>query len=245
METEILFHQLKDKLKQLADANHLLSEQVTIAGKDLTVEEAIGKPHRQDYPLQKGKDKLLQAIFKDAAGQAFTDQGGYFRGTLAEVLDWPLQTNFDRAVFVACLNAVLRYLGLIQQTVHCKDEEPEECAAKIVPLIRQDYGNPNIAQVGFQPALLGALAAAFPLRVLDLDPDRIGTNKNGIKVEDGEGALADVLDWADLVLATGSTITNGTICNFLDTGKPVIFYGTTIAGAAYLMGWKRYCGCAR
>lgn len=28
-------------------------------------------------------------------------------------------------------------------------------------------------------------------------------------------------------------------------GKPVIFYGTTIAGAAYLMGWDRFCAASK
>ena len=52
--------------------------------------------------------------------------------------------------------------------------------------------------------------------------------------------LADAIDWADLLLVTGTTIVNGTIEPFL-TDKPVLFYGTTIAGAAEMMGWKRFC----
>jgi hypothetical protein len=54
-----------------------------------------------------------------------------------------------------------------------------------------------------------------------------------------------VLARCDLILATGSTISNGTIKNFLRPDKPCLFYGTTLSGAAYLMGWNRYCACAR
>ena len=50
-----------------------------------------------------------------------------------------------------------------------------------------------------------------------------------------------MLGWAELVLCTGSTLANASIENFLDIGKEVLFYGTTGAGAAALMDWKRLC----
>ena len=143
------------------------------------------------------------------------------------------------------MNAVMAYLGLIHHTVHCRDEEPEECAANIIPFIRENYGNPKIAMIGYQPAILEALSKHYALRVLDLDPDRIGSKINGVMVEDGESAMREVLDWCQLIVSTGSTLSNGTISNFLNTGREIVFYGTTIAGAAHLMGWKRYCACAR
>ena len=46
--------------------------------------------------------------------------------------------------------------------------------------------------------------------------------------------------WCDLLLVTGTTLVNGTLPIFLGA-KPIVFYGTTIAGAAYLMGWERFC----
>ena len=86
------------------------------------------------------------------------------------------------------------------------------------------------------------LGAEFSLRLLDLDPDNIGTNKFGIVVE-GEESRDDVIAWADLLLVTGTTLVNNTIETFLDK-KPILFYGTTIAGAAHLMGWERFCACS-
>ncbi len=50
------------------------------------------------------------------------------------------------------------------------------------------------------------------------------------------------MNWADIFLVTGTTLLNGTIGDFL-RDKPIIFYGTTIAGAAYLVGWERFCTC--
>lgn len=66
----------------------------------------------------------MQATLHGAPGQAYTDMPGNYTGTLAEVLALPLVNNFQRAAFIASLNAVLRYLGLVNKTVHCRDKEP-------------------------------------------------------------------------------------------------------------------------
>ena len=62
-------------------------------------------------------------------------------------------------------------------------------------------------------------------------------------VEDGrvDGVSTAVCDWADLVLCTGSTVCNGSIVNFLHLKDKILFYGTTLAGAAALMGLPRIC----
>lgn len=240
-----LFEDLREKLREIAQDNDLLSENVTITCKGLTVEEAIGNPKRQDFPLVKGKEKLLQATFRGAHGQAFTDQPGIFNGNLADIIDGPLDSNFDLALFTATLNAVLRYLGLIEKTVHCKDEEPEKCSDELVVFLKEKYNNPKVTLIGYQPSIFEKLSKNFDLRVLDLDDERIGTEHFGIIVENGETARDDALEWADVVLVTGSTLANGTIGPFLTLDKPVIFYGTTIAGAAYLLGLERFCECGK
>ncbi len=55
---------------------------------------------------------------------------------------------------------------------------------------------------------------SFDVRVLDLDPDNIGKTKYGVLIEDGEKDLDEVLNWAEVLLVTGSTVVNGTIVNF-------------------------------
>ena len=63
-----------------------------------------------------------------------------------------------------------------------------------------------------------------------------------MKVEDGIKDYDEVvMDYADLVLCTGSTACNGSIVNFIDIGKEVVFYGTTFSGGAVLMDQKRSC----
>jgi len=45
------------------------------------------------------------------------------------------------------------------------------------------------------------------------------------------------------VYTSDKKLVNGTIEAFLGE-TPVLFYGTTIAGAAHLMGWDRFCPCS-
>jgi hypothetical protein len=234
-----IYDTLKKQALELCRRENLLQEHITVKARTLTTQEAIGNPEDQDFPLQKGNERLMQAEFRGAKGQAFTDRFGDFEGTLADIFGMPLENNFRRAVFVASLNAVMRSLGRIKGTVHCRDEEPKTCAEALVRHIKERYGSVKITQAGFQPRMIQALAPEFPLRVLDLDPENIGTEKFGITVE-GPDKTAEAAAWADLLLVTGTVLANGTIDMFL-TGKPVIFYGTTIAGAAALMGWDRFC----
>ena len=161
------------------------------------------------------------------------------RGPSSRSVNLPLENNHQRAVFVASLNAVLKYLGRIEKTIHCRDDEPAQCGKALAPYLKDRYSGAKIAQVGFQPRMVENLAGAHPLRVLDMDPDNIGTQKFGITIESAEH-MEDAVNWADLLLITGTTLANGTI-NPLLGRKPIVFYGTTIAGAAYLMGWERFC----
>lgn len=220
----------------------LMDEIIEVVAAPLSVEQAIGHPQGDDFPIQKGKEKLMEARFKGAKGQAFTDTYGNYQGTLATISALDLADLRSRAVFVATLNAVMSYLDQAQGTLHCKDRGPGDCAQEIVGYIREKYGHPKIGMIGYQPAMIGALSTKFPLRVLDLDPDNIGQIKHGALIEDGE-SQHDVLAWADILLVTGTTLANGTIDQFV-TDIPVVFYGTTIAGAAALMGWERFCPCS-
>lgn len=236
-----VYRALLERAHELAAANKLLRAKVRVKAKVLTTEEAIGNPEEDDFPLQKGKERLMEAEFLGARGQAFTDRFGDFEGTLAEVLSTRPETNFRRAVFVATLNAMLRGLDLADKTIHCRDNEPTVCAGHLVRYLEERCQGAGIVQIGFQPRMIETVSRRFSLRVIDLDPDNIGTRPFDVAIE-GPEATNDAIRWADLLLVTGSTLVNGTIGSFL-TPKPVIFYGTTIAGAAFLMGWERFCGC--
>ena len=234
-----LFEEIKSKALRFCRQNDLLSEKILVRARTLSAEEAIGNPEGDDFPLQKGRERLMQAEFRGARGQAFTDRFGDFEGALAEIFRMPLANSYRRAVFLAALNAVFKHLGHIESTIHCRDHGPAECAGSLRSHLQERFGRVKITQVGFQPRMAEALGAGFPMRLLDLDQDNIGREKFGIMVE-GPEVTDEAVAWADLLVVTGTTLVNGTIGRFL-TGKPVVFYGTTIAAPAYLMGWTRFC----
>lgn len=230
---------VRDKGARLWEEHGLMEENVTVKAGPLTVKQAIGEPGMGDFPIQKGKEKLMEAVFRGFRGQAFTDEYGDFSGKLAEIAALPMVTNFNRAIFVATLNAVMNALGKTRGTIHCKDGGPRDCAQSMPDFIQQTYGVRRVAVIGFQPAMAESLSRELEIRLLDLDPDNIGQIKRGVLVEGPESA-ADVLQWAELLVVTGTTLANDSIGQFL-IDKPVLFYGTTIAGAASLMQWDRFC----
>ena len=242
---ENLFAKLRDGFMAIIRERGLLASRIDIRLKSLTPEEAIGITKRRDFPIITGKEVMLQAEYEGALGQVFTDSPAVFSGTLEDILALDItHDSHARSLFIAALNAVMRRLGLVEGTLHCKNDEPELCAKDFASYIAENYGKPKIALVGYQPALLEKLSSVFELRVLDLNADNIGQTRYGIRVEHGVDDYQSVVrGWAELVLCTGSTLTNGTVVNFIDIGKPVIFFGTTIAGAAVILGLKRVCFC--
>ena len=236
------YNDVKERFFSLIKEKELMSSKVeVVSARTLTPQEVIGKPERNDFPLLKGKEVMIQADFKGSLGQAFTDMPGNYSGSLGEILTMSLDNNFKRAIFIAALNAVLRYLNYISKTVHCKDKEPGECAAHLVDYVKERFGNPRIAFIGLQPAMMEALSAYFKIRVTDLDPNNVGQQKWGVLIEDA-AHTKEILSWADVILATGTTVVNDTLTPLL-IEKPIIFYGVTISGAAYLKGYEQYCIC--
>ncbi len=232
---------IEEVKKQLVDELQL---QVSISVKGLSVEQAIGSPKRQDFPIQKGKEILIQADFQGFKGQAFTTHPTDFVGSLGEVFALDSQNARDRALLVATLNAVASYLGACEKCVHCKDEEPEECGLWIAQQLQGEKG--KIAMIGLNPAILQKLVeAGLQVRCSDLDPDWIGKQKFGITIEDGSKVNAELLQTSDFILFTGSTLCNDSFDEIMDAitknGKDYAIFGTTAAGVCGLMKLKRFC----
>ncbi len=242
MTEQELYLKLKDKFKKIIDTNKLNTGEIKIRSVSLSPQEAIGITERKDYPILDGREIMLQAEYDGFIGQAFTSSPADYSGSLSEILDNDIIGDpHDRALFIAAMNAVMRSVGLADRTVHCKNQGPELCAKQMVPFIKEKYGNPKILQVGYQPAIFQQIAENFDMRILDLNPDNVGSEKYGVTVEHGIDDYDDAVNWADIILCTGSTICNGSIVKYIDIGKEVIFYGTTLAGAAELLGLKRAC----
>ena len=235
-----VFLRLARALREQAERHGFLDQAIPIQCRPLTPVEAIGDPGDRDYPILKGKEALVEARFREARGQAFSDTYGNRTVTVRALLDRVPKNNRERAEFTAALNAVYRSLGLCDGTVHCKDDEPKTCAMELEGRIPPGK---RVLLVGLQPRMLQFLAGRNPVRVADLDPDNRGTVKYGVRVE-GPEETKDGIAWCERILATGSTLVNGTLPLFLASGKPVIFYGVTVAAAAKVLGLERFCACA-
>jgi uncharacterized protein (DUF4213/DUF364 family) len=238
-----IYEKLREYFITLIKENHLATQEIIVRAKPLTSEEAIGNPEDKDYPLIVGRERMMQAEFRNTFGQAYTDMYGNYADKLINIAEINLKNNFRRAVFISSLNAVMRYLGLIDKTMHCRDDEPRECSSQLVEYIAKKYGNPKIAVAGLQPRMVESLVKSFAIKVTDMDYANIDTKKYGVIVQSPQ-KTQEHLNWCDLAVVTGSTIVNDTIAYFL-IDKPVIFYGVTIAGAAKVLGLENFCYCSR
>ncbi len=228
---------LKDCLYTEASKANILDSQISINCKVLTAMEAIGDPEHKDYPILTGKESMVEAEFMGEKGQAFADDFENIQYSINELINLNLDSNKKRASFIAAYNAIFRHLGLCGKTIHCRDEEPVSCAEKLhndIPL------GTKVLLIGYQPRFLEYLAGKYEVRIVDLDEDNIGHNRFGVMVEPPE-ATDEAMDWCDLIFATGSTIVNGSIIKFINSDKPALFYGTSIAGPAISLNLSTYC----
>jgi hypothetical protein len=223
----------------------------TVIIRPLLPRDAIGDAEG-DFVLKKGKEYVIEARFENARGQAFTGIPCEWNGTLEEILSLGLSDVSNRGIFVSAMNAVLRSLGVAMGTIHCRDEDPTNCGPKIAQQLNVRFGSKRFGLVGLQPAILKGLTKHFApelVRVVDLDPDNIGSLKFGVEVWDGQTDLQRLVEWSEVGLVTGSSIVNGTIDEiiryFKEDGKPLVLFGNTISGASALLDLDRICPFGR
>ena len=234
-----LYKKLRLALREVIEKHHLFGESIDIRCRVLSAEEAIGRPEHDDYPIIKGKEVMIEALFRGAQGQAFADEFENATYTVEELLSLELDSNRKRASFIAGLNAIFRYLELCDKTIHCKDEQPIRCANNLPSILR---AHEKILLIGHQPRFFEQIASTHPMRIIDLDADNIGKKRHGVIIEPVE-MTEDAIQWCDLIFATGSTVVNGSMSNFLERGKPVIFYGVTVSATAKILNLNAYCHC--
>jgi uncharacterized protein (DUF4213/DUF364 family) len=234
-----LYEELKDALSRETKKHNLSGQNISVRCKALSAKEAIGKPEHDDYPIIKGREVMVEAVFEGAKGQAFSDKFENADYLVDDLLTIKLDSNKKRASFISGLNAVFRYLNLCDKTIHCKDAEPKLCANSLLNVIGTRN---NVFLVGYQPRFLEILSSQYNVRVADMDQDNIGMKIASVTIEPPD-TTPDIIEWSDLIFATGSTIVNGTITNFLNKNKPVLFYGVTISATAVILNLKKYCHC--
>jgi hypothetical protein len=87
-----------------------------------------------------GKERVVEAELLSSKAHAFTDSPGEFVCNLKEVLNLPLTSKRERSIYMATLNATLKYLHVIENTVHCEDEDPEKCGNEIASQLLKRWG---------------------------------------------------------------------------------------------------------
>lgn len=252
-----IYKKLKNALNEQVIKHNLQNEKLTVKCRALSAQEAIGNPEHNDYPIIKGKELMIEADFKGSKGQAFSDDFENREYYISELIDLDLNSNKKRASFIAGLNAVYRYLNLTDKTVHCRDKEPKKCSEElkknfigVISNILDSVKNKEldssklkklkILQIGLQPRFLEVLSQLSKVKVIDLDKDNIGRAINGVEIK-GPEHTDELINKCDIIFATGSTIVNDTIQQFLDSEKPVIFYGVTISAPAKILGLNTFC----
>ena len=240
------------KLRDIIAKNELSEVRVSVLVKTLTPQEAIGEPGRRDFPIIIGKERVIEAQVLTARAHAFTDSPGEFIGKLREILDLSLASNRERAVFIATLNAVLKYLNLTEKTVHCKDEDPERCAKEIASHILEKWGKARIGLIGLNPAIAESLVSTFGkenVNITDLNKENISSVKFGVGIWDGNEMTEELIKQSDVVIITGTTLVNGTFDRIMNDiqnhRKDYLIYGVTCAGICSLTGQSRICPYGR
>lgn len=247
-----ILERVRGQFVEIIDNEYLSDIEVSVRVVPLTPEAAIGDPVRRDFPIIIGKERVIEADILGAKGQAFTDSPKGYKGTLREVVGLPLRTNQERAVFLASMNAVLNQMGLVEATVHCKDEDPEKCALEIADAVARRFGNASVGLIGMNPAIAERLVDRFGsshVRITDLASDNIGKKKFGVRVWDGAKRTEDLIEASDVVLLTGTTLVNDTFDGIWERiqarGKGYLVYGITAAGVCHLTRIDRICPCGR
>ncbi len=241
MKTFISFDNFIEKVKLLARKSGIMNKNLEVEVGKLTPEEAIGSPLRDDFPLLKGKEFLIEAKIESVRGQAFTAYPAPFKGTIEEALNLP-DTPFATSIKVAVANAVLRYLGYVDKTIHCKDETPSKCARELIHFLKSK-GYSTVSLVGLQPAFASELLSAFGknrVLIFDLDEGNIKKGFEGCEVFGPD--KYNLLSTSDVVLATGSTVTNKTLWEISKhINGDFYLYGVTARAYAFIAGIPEFC----
>ncbi len=199
----------------------------------------------EEYAIAKGKEVIMECCFKNSRAHVFTAKP--YKGvlTLSKIVNLNLNSIANRSIFFCALNAVMRYLGIVNKTIHCRGSEPEICGIELTKWLRKRYGNIPILLVGYQPAFAKALTKVFDkVFITDMDSDNIGKTVNGVTIVD-DSKNSYFMRKVKIALITGSAVINSTLWPLIDEAKAnnveTIVYGVSAAGVAKILKLKRLC----
>ncbi|NOZ23846.1 MAG: hypothetical protein GXP25_22435 [Planctomycetes bacterium] len=247
-----LIEQARQELKGLVSQHEIEREDVLLEVKPLDRTQAIGDAARADLPLVTGEENLIEAHIMGNRGQAYTDSRSHFRGSLRSVLFLPLDTNYQRSILLATLNAACAHFKLVDAVVHCVEDEPDKCGREMALSVRKAHGDVTIGVIGYNPAIAEHLVDSFgahKVKIADLRPQHIGKTKFNVEIWDANTRSNELVEGADAVLLTGTTLVWNTADEIIDRcnelNRPHYFFGVTAAAVSHLCGIDRMCPFGR
>ncbi len=194
---------------------------------------------------------LVEAALSSSRGESVCSFPCSFRGNVGDVIALPLDDGRNRALFVACVNALAREVKLVEHTLHCGDEERAQCGADLAKTLLRRFGWIRVGMIGLNPLLSERLVETFGaerVRIAAAVSSQAGRMHAGVDVWD-RSRTAELIHRSDLVLFTGATLVNGTFDSIWrqiqEEGKDYVAYGNTFTGIGRLMGVEGICPFAR
>ena len=119
-----------------------------------------------------------------------------------------------------------------------------EYASDLSRYVSETYGKEKIVLIGYDGYIVKRFVEdGFDFWTMDRNPDNITKDRfNHVIVNSAKRNRESGFKWGELFIVTGSTLCNGTIVQYLDSGKRLLFYGITCSGAAALLGLPWFKG---
>ncbi|MEM2021953.1 MAG: DUF364 domain-containing protein [Zestosphaera sp.] len=201
--------------------------------------------HGDEYAIVKGEEVMMECTFKSARAHVFTQLPQDSVTRINEILKLNLSDARCRSLFYCALNAVMRYYGLIEGTIHCRGDSPLKCAKSLVEDLRKAVSGARILLIGYQPAIAEELAKNFStVYITDMNPRNVGKVIHGIPIL-SHVENSELIQRVDIVLASGSSLINNTLWDLYkvsaEHGKTFMLYGVSAAGVSRILGIERHC----
>jgi len=241
-----LYNKIRSGFLNLPGVQELLDDEITVKA-DLHPERTLMP--EGDVPSEAGRPEYrVFAEYKGVIGEAYAEAANInsvnsssavlYSGSLKKVLDIPASDNGISPVTIASINAVMCYLNLCPGSFPDDPQIREKYAQSLCEHVVSEHGKKNIILVGYDGYIVKKfMDEGLDFWTMDKDPDNITKDRfHHVIVNSGKYNREACFAWGKVFIITGSTLCNGTIVQYLDKGKDLLFYGITCSGTAALLG---------
>ena len=230
-----LYQQILTGFYGLEGAKALLGETVTVtASKE---PEKTLRPENDPPSTVAHPEYAVTAELCGVKGEAYTEEPEDFTGTLQQALEIPPTEKGISAVTIAALNAAMSLLKKAPGMFPEGEEARVRYADALCRYVTEHFGKENIILVGYDGYLVKRfMDEGLDFWTMDRDPDHIAQDRfHHVVVNNAKRNRESSFVWGKYFIVTGSTLCNGTILHYLNSGRELLFYGITCAGAATLL----------